>query len=318
MGLQINDKSGRDCQPKTRTPFHMLPRSLAIPKSFKTLDWPSLFSVAIYPALGVILLTVMIVLGVALDGLALRLWYLPLGLGVVGLTVFLCNAGIGPLHRILQHRAGELRAPAQVLTMLNLFLAMQGRVKDWINYHSQHHRFSDTPGDPHNPFESKRWAWVGWILFRDSNDLARPWPLWLKQNPIIIWMDNNYNPLSLVVHLVIPAAIYLIVWGSGGSLVLTAILHACVILGRAVQFHATVYGINVLGHLKTPKWADYAIALLTGGEAFHDHHHDEPVSALHLPRKGFWNRVFDYNGTLLLLYEKIGWVKDLKIAPRFA
>ena len=60
------------------------------------------------------------------------------------------------------------------------------------------------------------------------------------------------------------------------------------------------------------------MALLTGGEAFHDHHHDAPQSALHRPRKGVWNRIVDYNGTVLLLLEKIGWVKDLKIAPRFA
>ncbi len=121
-----------------------------------------------------------------------------------------------------------------------------------------------------------------------------------------------------MVHLFIPALIYLIVWAAGGSLVLTAIIHAAVILGRAVQFHATTLGINVLGHLKTPKWADHAMALLTGGEAFHDHHHDEPASALHRPKKGLWNRIVDYNGTMLLIWEKLGWVKNLRVAPQFA
>jgi len=142
--------------------------------------------------------------------------------------------------------------------------------------------------------------------------------MWLKQHPIIVWMDGFYNSISLVLHLVIPAAIYLIVWAAGGSLVLTAICHACFVIGRAIQFHATTYGINVLGHLKTPVWADHLIGLLTGGEAFHDHHHDQPISALHRPRKGLWNRIVDYNGTMLLIYEKLGWVKNLKIAPQFA
>lgn len=296
----------------------MKPRSVAIPKNWSTFDFASFFSAILYPVLGLTLLTVIVLLGALLSGLTLRWYYLPLGLGIVALTIFICNAGIGPLHRILQHKAGELKAPAQVLTMLNLMIAMQGNVKDWINYHSQHHRFSDKPGDPHNPFESKRWAWVGWILFRDAKDLMRPIPLWIKAQPIVVWMDRFYNSLSLVLHLVIPAVIYLIVWASGGSLVLTAICHACFVIGRAIQFHATVYGINVLGHLKTPKWADHVIGLLTGGEAFHDHHHDEPQSALHRPRKGLWNRIVDYNGTMLLFYEKIGWVQNLKIAPRFA
>lgn len=296
----------------------MIPRSIAIPKNWSTFSGASFFSAILYPILGLALLITMVVLGLALEALNLRWYYLPLGLGVIALSIFVCNAGIGPLHRIIQHRAGELKAPAQVITMINLMIAMQGNIKDWVNYHSQHHRFSDQPGDPHNPFESKRWAWVGWIIFRDAKDMKRPAPLWLKRQPILIWMDKFYDPLSLVLHLFVPAVIYLIVWLSGGSLVLTAICHACFVIGRAVQFHATVYGINVLGHLKTPVWADHLIGLLTGGEAFHDHHHDEPQSALHRPRKGLWNRIVDYNGTILLVYEKIGWVKNLQIAPRFA
>jgi len=285
----------------------MIPRSIAIPKTWKTFNFASFFSAFLYPALGLAMLVTMIVLGLTLSGLTLRWYYLPLGIGIVAASIFICNAGIGPLHRVMQHRAGELKAPAQVLTMLNLMIAMQGTVRDWVNYHSQHHRF-----------ESKRWAWVGWIMWRDAKDMARPMALWLKQHPIIVWMDQFYNSISLVLHLAIPAAIYLIVWVAGGSLVLTAICHACFVIGRAIQFHATTYGINVLGHLKTPVWADHLIGLLTGGEAFHDHHHDQPVSALHRPRKGLWNRIVDYNGTMLLIYEKLGWVKNLKIAPQFA
>jgi len=296
----------------------MTPRSLAIPKNWKTFDVPSFFSAFFYPFLGVALFTTMVLLGIFVSQLTFHWWYVPLAFGVIAFSVFWCNMGIGPLHRILQHRAGELAPPAQVVAMLNLFFAMQGRVRDWVNYHSQHHRFADQPGDPHNPFESKRWAWVGWILWRDQKDVERPWPLWLKKHPIIVWMDELYIQFSIVIHFVVPAIIYLIVWAAGGSLVLTALLHASVIIGRAIQFHATVYGINVLGHLKTPVWADHMMALLTGGEAFHDHHHDQPQSALHRPRKGVWNRIVDYNGTVLLFLEKIGWVKNLKIAPQFA
>lgn len=296
----------------------MIPRSIAIPKTWSTFNFASFFSAVLYPVLGLAMLITMVILGLALSGLTLRWYYLPLGIGIVALSIFVCNAGIGPLHRIMQHKAGELKAPGQILTMLNLMIAMQGNVRDWVNYHSQHHRFSDKPGDPHNPFESKRWAWVGWIIWRDAKDMMRPMPMWLKKHPIVVWMDQFYNSLSLVLHLFIPAAIYLIVWAAGGSLVLTAICHACFVIGRAIQFHATVYGINVLGHLPTPKWADHLIGLLTGGEAFHDHHHEQPQSALHRPRKGVWNRIVDYNGTILLVYEKLGWVKNLKIAPQFA
>ncbi len=295
-----------------------IPRSVAIPKTFKSFSWGTAFAAFIYPALGVAVVITMVVLGVVLRDIELRGYYVPLALGMVVLSIIICNGGIGPLHRIMQHRAGTLSTPAQIITMINLMIAMQGTVREWVNYHSQHHRFADQAGDPHNPFESKAWAWVGWILFRDEKDGRRPMAMWLKQSPVIVWMDRFYHEISIFIHLIVPAVIYLAVWAAGGSLILTGILHGSFVIGRALQFHATNYGINVLGHLKTPKWADYAMALLTGGEAFHDHHHDEPQSALHLPRKGFWNRVFDYNGTLLLIYEKLGWLKDAKISPRFA
>ncbi|MFT6542249.1 MAG: stearoyl-CoA desaturase (delta-9 desaturase), partial [Maricaulis maris] len=60
----------------------ILARSEAILRSWRTLNWASAFSAIIYPALGVALLTTMIILGLALGGLTLRWWYAPLCFGV--------------------------------------------------------------------------------------------------------------------------------------------------------------------------------------------------------------------------------------------
>ncbi|MFS2317838.1 acyl-CoA desaturase [Maricaulis sp. D1M11] len=293
-------------------------RSEAILKSWQTLNWASVFSAIIYPALGAVVLLSALVLGLALDGLTLRWWYAPIGVAAMGLSIFLCNMGIGPLHRIWQHRAGEIKWPGQVIVMFNCILAMQGSLKDWVNYHSQHHRFADQAGDPHNPNESKFWAWIGWIMWRDENDLARPMPMWLKENKVVLFGDRYHISLSLVLHFLVPGVIYAIVALSGGSLILTAIIHASVVIGRGIQFHATTLGVNVFGHMKTPLWFDYLLAFLTGGEALHDHHHEFPKSALHLPKKGFFNRLVDYNGTALLVMKRLGWAKNLQIAPQFA
>ncbi|MGJ3231904.1 MAG: acyl-CoA desaturase [Oceanicaulis sp.] len=295
-----------------------LPRSLAIPKSWKNLDWSSVFAAIIYPALGVFGLIIAFTLGLALDSLTLAWWYAPLALAVGAVTLVICNMGIGVLHRVWHHKAGELHWPAQLITAVNCVIAMQGKLKDWVNYHSQHHRLSDRPGDPHNPGEGKLWAWMGWLLWRDDNDMQRPLAMWLRENPAVRAIDKHHGKLAVLVHLVIPAAIYIAVAALGGSILLTFILHAAAVTARGVQFHATILGVNVFGHLKTPAWADYLLALLTGGEAFHDHHHDEPSSALHLPRRGLINRLVDYNGTTLLVFEKLRWARDLKIAPQFA
>jgi len=292
-------------------------RSLSIEKSWANLDWPSVFSAIIYPALGVLGLVAAVILGLALPGLALHGWYALACLFAGAVTLVVCNLGVGVLHRIWQHKAGELKWPAQAITAVNVVIAMQGKVKDWVNYHSQHHRLSDKPGDPHSPNEGKFWAWIGWLLWRDENDLKRPTAMWLKDVRLINFADDHLLKLSFVFHLLIPALIYVAVWALSGSLILAFMIHASCVIGRGVQFHATTLGVNVFGHLKTPAWADWLLAVLTGGEALHDHHHDEPQSALHLPRKGLINRLVDYNGTALLVFEKLRWARDLKIAPQF-
>lgn len=293
-------------------------RSKAIAKSWRTLNWTSVFSAVIYPALGVIAMITAIGLGVGLSGVTLHWWYAPIAAATCALAIFVCNQGIGPLHRIWQHRAGELKPVAQIVVAINCILAMQGSLKDWINYHAQHHSMTDRPGDPHNPHEGKLWAWIGWILWRDPKDLERPLAIWMRENPVVLFHDRHHVKLSLLIHLIVPAAIYGIVWTAGGSLIFVFLLHAAVVIGRGLQFHATTLGVNVVGHLKAPKWLVWLLAVLTGGEAFHAHHHAEPASVLHLPRKGFFNRLVDYNGTMLLLAEKLRLARNFRIAPQFA
>ncbi|WP_421785279.1 acyl-CoA desaturase [Hyphobacterium sp.] len=295
----------------------IIARSEAILKSWKTLDWPSVFSAIIYPALGVLALLTALIAGFALESVSLHWWYAPLAIAATAFAIFICNMGIGPLHRIWQHRAGQLTAPAQVMVVINCVIAMQGRVKDWVNYHTQHHHWSDRAGDPHNPHESKLWAWVGWLLWRDEADLDRPMARWLQRHKAVMFHDRHFIWLYLGIHLMLPLLAYGITFALGGPVVLIAILHACLVIGRGIQFHATTLGVNVFGHLKTPRWVDYLLALLTGGEALHGHHHDFPRSALHLPKRGIWNRIVDYNGTALLVLNRLKLVKDLKIAPQF-
>jgi len=189
-----------------------LPRSVAIPKDWRTLDWASVFAAIIYPVLGVFALALAFTLGLALDSLTLAWWHPVVALAVGAVTLVICNIGIGVLHRIWQHKAGELAVRAQIITAINCIIAMQGKLKDWVNYHSQHHRLSDKPGDPHNPHEGKLWAWMGWLIFRDSGDLERPTALWLRDMKTIQILDRHYSLMTLGMHLMLPALIYLLVW----------------------------------------------------------------------------------------------------------
>ena len=61
-----------------------LPRSLAIPKTWKNFNHASFFSAFGYPALGLGLFITMIVLGLALTQLTFHWWYIPLAMAVIG------------------------------------------------------------------------------------------------------------------------------------------------------------------------------------------------------------------------------------------
>ncbi|MFQ5972649.1 MAG: acyl-CoA desaturase [Alphaproteobacteria bacterium] len=292
-------------------------RRWQIPKSWRNLSWQSIFAAVVYPLLGLIGFAAALAVGFGYSNIHIYWWYLPLALGAAALCLFLCNQGIGPLHRIWQHRAGQLKAPVQFLIGLNCILAMQGKIRDWVNYHAQHHRYSDGPGDPHNPAEGRLWAWIGWVIWRDPEDLRRPMVHWLKNNRIVGFADRYHVPLSLTVHVGVPLSFYLLVWALGGPLILVLLVHTATIIGRGVHFHATTLGVNVVGHVKAPKWLTWTLAVLTGGEALHTHHHAYPKSILHLPQKGLLNRLVDYNGTILLVLGKLGLAGDFHIAPQF-
>ena len=51
--------------------------------------------------------------------------------------------------------------------------------------------------------------------------MKRPLAMWLRDIPGVSFVDRNYNLMSLLIHLLVPAAIYAIVALTGGSLLLT-------------------------------------------------------------------------------------------------
>jgi stearoyl-CoA desaturase (delta-9 desaturase) len=296
----------------------VMPRSQAIARTWESFNWGSAFSAIIYPALGLIVLAIGLAIGFGLPQVEMKAWYLIPALGAFVFCTVLCNIGIGTLHRIWHHRAGEMAEPVQPLVAIGCILAMQGPLKDWVNYHTMHHRYSDAPGDPHNPNEGRFWAWIGWVLWRDPADMDKPIARWLERNRAIRWADGNYMPLSVVVHLLIPIALYATFYLLGWPLLLALFIHAATVIARGLHFHATTLGVNVVGHIDAPEWVNFTLAVATGGEAIHGHHHSHPRSLLHLPRKGIVNRLIDYNGTFLLALQKVGLVRNTRIAPQFA
>src|SRR5205807_7932679 len=96
-------------------------------------------------------------------------------------------------HRYFAHRTYKTsRAFQFVLAWLGCS-AMQKGPLWWTAHHRRHHRHSDTPEDPHSPWETTFWwSHVGWILSEEH--VETPWeevPEW-GRCPELRWLDRNH------------------------------------------------------------------------------------------------------------------------------
>jgi stearoyl-CoA desaturase (delta-9 desaturase) len=204
-------------------------------------------------------------------------------------------------HRYFSHRAFKTNRLVQfVLAWLGCSALQKGPLW-WAGHHRRHHRFSDTPDDPHSPHvTSFWWSHVGWVMtpehenthWEELND-------WAKY-PELRWLDRW--------HWVPGIVLAVLCWLIGGW---TGLVWGFVV-STVVLYHCT-FTINSLSHLigsrryATPDDSrnNLALALLTLGEGWHNNHHHYPSSA----NQGFfwWEVDISYYAICLLGLCGLAW-----------
>ncbi|HSY41428.1 MAG TPA: acyl-CoA desaturase [Polyangia bacterium] len=215
----------------------------------------------------------------------------------------------GGYHRYFSHRAFKTSRAFQFLLALGAQSSLQKGVLWWAANHRFHHKTSDTPLDPHSAKQRGfLWAHVGWITAEDYDgtnldlvgDLAKYPELRLLNRPGIQMLPAV--PLALV--LLLAGGLPALVWG---FLVSTVML-----------WHGS-FAINSLSHLiGRRRYAtgddsrnNWALALLTTGEGWHNNHHHYQSSA----NQGFRWWEIDVTFYVLRLFERCGLVWDLRRPP---
>jgi fatty-acid desaturase len=226
------------------------------------------------------------------------------------LYVMAINMGIGMgYHRLLTHRG--YRTPKWVEYFLSVCgtLALEGGPIFWVATHRVHHQNSDHEGDPHTPQDGKWWSHVGWIisgeaLHHETALMARYAPD-LAKDRFQVWLSKyHYVPMVVV-------GLALLAFG-GWSCVMWGIF-----LRVVVGLHAT-WLVNSATHLwgsrrfttRDDSRNNWWVALLTGGEGWHNNHHAHPVSVRH--GLTWWE--FDPNFYGIWILEKLGLARNLKVA----
>ncbi len=232
-------------------------------------------------------------------------------LAVAAITYVLAiNVGIGMgYHRLLTHRGYKVPKWLEYSMAVCATLALEGGPIFWVATHRVHHQNSDHPGDPHTPREGTWWAHAGWILsgkamHSETAILSRYAPD-LAKDRFYVWLSKyHWVPLTTLgaVLLAIGGLPWLL-WG--------------IFLRVTLGLHAT-WLVNSATHLwgsrrfetRDDSRNNWWVALLTGGEGWHNNHHAHPVSARH----GLtWYEV-DPNFYGIWLLKKLGLAKQIKVA----
>jgi fatty-acid desaturase len=234
------------------------------------------------------------------------------------LYVLAINVGIGMCyHRLLTHRG--YHTPKWVEYVMSIFatMSLEGGPIFWVSTHRVHHQLSDQEGDPHTPREGKWWAHTGWVFFGEALhaqvEVLKRYSPDLFRDKFHVWL-SKYHWLPITVSGLV---LFALGWAFGGPMAGIAWVLWGVMLRVTLGLHAT-WLVNSATHLwgsrrfetRDDSRNSWWVALLTGGEGWHNNHHAHPVSARHGLR---WYEI-DPNFYGIWLLSKLGLAKKIQVA----
>ncbi|MGB6973181.1 MAG: fatty acid desaturase [Terracidiphilus sp.] len=235
------------------------------------------------------------------------------------LYVLAINVGIGMCyHRLLTHRGYQTPKWVEYLMSICATLALEGGPIFWVSTHRVHHQMSDHEGDPHTPREGGWWAHAGWLLIGEAlhaktDVLASRYAPDLGKDRFQVWLSKyHWIPITLSGVALLGGGWFFGGWVNGVAMVLWGVA-----LRVTLGLHAT-WLVNSATHMwgkrrfetRDDSRNSWWVALLSGGEGWHNNHHAHPVSARH----GLtWYEV-DPNFWGIWLLSKVGLAKKIRVA----
>jgi stearoyl-CoA desaturase (Delta-9 desaturase) len=217
--------------------------------------------------------------------------------------MFLITAGY---HRYFSHRSYKMGRVPQFLAALGATTAAQKGPLWWAGHHRIHHRFTDTDRDIHSPRDGFWWSHVGWILSNQYKETDESAIRDFAAYPELRLLDKFHWVTPWILGLVC-----LLIGGWGGLII-------GFFLSTVLLWHGT-FIVNSLAHVfgrrrfATPDTSRNSlfIALVTGGEGWHNNHHYLPASA----RQGLMWWEIDTTWYVLRALAALHIVSDVKRPP---
>jgi stearoyl-CoA desaturase (delta-9 desaturase) len=232
---------------------------------------------------------------------------------------FAINIGIGvAYHRLLTHRGFKTPKWVEYFVTACGTMALEGGPIFWVATHRVHHQNSDQEGDPHTPVDGTFWAHAGWILsgraMHSETALLGRYAPDLTRDRVHVWL-SKYHWLPLTVTGLLQIAIG--TWATGHFTGGLSMMLWGTFLRVTLGLHAT-WLVNSATHLfgkrrfetRDDSRNNWWVALLTGGEGWHNNHHAHPVSARH----GLTWYEFDINYYCIWVLSKFGLAEKIQVA----
>ncbi len=207
-------------------------------------------------------------------------------------------------HRYFSHRAFTTNRAFQFVLAFGGGAAAQKGVLWWASNHRGHHRHTETDRDPHTPLKGLYQSHIGWIVterwaptdWDAIEDFAR--------FPELRFLNRH----DWIAPWTFAVAAFLIDGWRG--------LVVGFFLSTVLLWHAT-FSVNSLAHIMgRRRYAtgdtsrnSWFVALITGGEGWHNNHHHYPKAA----RNGFFWWEYDPTYYVLRAMSWVGLVRDLRL-----
>ena len=250
--------------------------------------------------------------------------WLDVALFVVFYLATLIGITVG-FHRLLTHQTFTTGRWTKLALAIFGTWGAQGPVLQWVSTHRRHHVTSDREGDPHSPNLSGPGTWgrmKGFLYahfgsgFTDEVTNYSRFAPDILRDPDMMRVSQYYIPLVFA-GLALPAAIGGLVTHSlagawtallwGGFVRMFVVHHAIM----SITSFAHVFGVKKFRSADESR-NSYWLALLTGGEGWHNTHHAFPKAAI--LTTSYWQ--LDISGVVVWGLERLGLAWDVnRITP---
>lgn len=187
-------------------------------------------------------------------------WLTELSLVELSVWFFFVNLLVGYLvsgylHRYCSHKSWN---PSRVVELISLTLTTAFILTPpmaWASVHRQHHRYTDTPNDPHGNAHS---VLDNFMVFNKIPPV-RMIPKWMIRDSSYMFQARWYWEIGMMVGLLAYITGIFNIWMS--------------VIAVAYVFQVT---LNLLGHPSLKPTNNPILSILYSGELYHKYHHENP------------------------------------------